>query len=63
MSTVVFYDHSLHIPSWVVEHTSRGYSPTRRQAGWVKSAVFDKQFRLTRQIDEQGNPTYDLEMR
>ena len=38
----------------VVRHfrrTAKGYTATRKQDGWIKSAVFGKSFRLTRQVD------------
>jgi Uma2 family endonuclease len=44
----------------ILRHTANGYTATRKQAGWVKSAVFGKSFRLTRKTDEQGNPEYEL---
>jgi Uma2 family endonuclease len=47
----------------IFRHTSKGYVRTRPQGGWLKSAVFGKSFRLTRQDDEQGNPEYTLEVR
>jgi Uma2 family endonuclease len=39
------------------------YIATRRQAGWVKSHVFGKSFRLTEQADALGHPQYTLETR
>jgi hypothetical protein len=33
------------------------------EGGWVKSRVFGKTFRLSRQIDETGNPEYSFAMR
>jgi Uma2 family endonuclease len=47
----------------ILRHTARGYSPVRRQGGWVKSAVFGKAFRLVRRADELGNPEFVLEVR
>ncbi|MCI0463367.1 MAG: Uma2 family endonuclease [Gemmataceae bacterium] len=47
----------------ILRHTPRGYTRVRPQGGWLKSAVFGKAFRLTRQDDEQGNPEYTLEVR
>jgi Uma2 family endonuclease len=44
----------------ILRHTANGYTATRKQGGWVKSAVFGKSFRLTRKMDEQGNPEYEL---
>ena len=48
----------------ILRHTAKGYVATRKQAGgWVKSNVFGKSFRLTQELDEQGNPEYTLEVR
>jgi Uma2 family endonuclease len=47
----------------IYRHTSRGYVAVRKQAGWLKSTVFGKSFRLTRQTDAQGHPEYTLEVR
>ncbi len=47
----------------VYKHTRKGYVTTRKQGGWVKSAVFGKSFRLTRQDGKDGFPVYGLEVR
>jgi Uma2 family endonuclease len=47
----------------ILRHTPKGYVATRKQAGWIKSAVFGKSFRLTQQADEFGNPVYTLAVR
>jgi Uma2 family endonuclease len=47
----------------ILRHTPRGYVPTRKQGGWVKSAVFGKSFRLGQQTGEDGFPRYTLEVR
>jgi Uma2 family endonuclease len=47
----------------ILRHTAKGYVATRKQAGWVKSAVFGKSFRLTQQTDDLGNPEYTLAVR
>jgi Uma2 family endonuclease len=47
----------------ILRHTAKGYTPVRRQNGWVKSSVFGKSFRLTRQFDAQNNPEYALSVR
>lgn len=39
------------------------YVATRKQAGWLKSAVLGKSFRLTQQADTLGHPEYTLEIR
>jgi Uma2 family endonuclease len=44
-------------------HSAKGYVATRRQGGWLKSAVFRKPFRLNRSQDERGDPEYTLEMK
>ena len=47
----------------ILRCTAKGYVPARKQGGWIKSAIFGKSFRLTRQADEDGNPEYILEIR
>jgi Uma2 family endonuclease len=47
----------------ILRHTPKGYAATRKQGGWVKSAVFGKSFRLTCQNAEDGHPEYTLEVR
>jgi Uma2 family endonuclease len=48
----------------ILKHGARGYTATRRQAGgWLKSAVFGRSFRLTRQVDPLGDPQYTLAVR
>jgi Uma2 family endonuclease len=47
----------------VLRRRRDGYVETRKQAGWVKSPVFGKSFRLTSASDELGNPEYTLSMR
>jgi Uma2 family endonuclease len=47
----------------ILRHGAGEYTATRKQKGWVKSAVFGKSFRLTRQTDERGDPEYTLEVR
>jgi Uma2 family endonuclease len=47
----------------IFRRTARGYVSVRGQGGWLKSRVFGKSFRLTRQTDELGNPEYVLEVR
>jgi Uma2 family endonuclease len=42
---------------------SRGYAATRKQAGWLKSAVLGKSFRLVQQADELGYAEYTLEVK
>jgi Uma2 family endonuclease len=47
----------------ILRYTSRGYVPTRKQAGWIKSAVFGKSFRLIVRTDALGHPEYTLRCR
>lgn len=48
----------------LLRHTARGYAATRRQAdGWLRSAVFGRSFRLTRQNDPLGHPQYVVAVR
>ncbi len=47
----------------ILRHTARGYSATRRQGGWVKSAVFGKAFHLGARQNALGHPVFTLEVR
>jgi Uma2 family endonuclease len=47
----------------ILRHTARGFAATRKQDGWIRSAVFDKVFRLNSSTDEHGRPRYKLEIR
>jgi Uma2 family endonuclease len=47
----------------ILRHTARSYAATRKQDGWVKSAVFGKAFRLTQHVNGAGHPEFDLEVR
>jgi Uma2 family endonuclease len=47
----------------ILSHTSKGYVPTRKQAGWVKSAVFRKTFRLTKKTNTLGHSDFVLDVR
>jgi Uma2 family endonuclease len=47
----------------VLRRGRRGYTATRRQAGWLASAAFGRSFRLTQQPDPLGNPRYTLAVR
>jgi Uma2 family endonuclease len=42
---------------------SEGYAPVRKQGGWIESKVFGKSFRLSRRIDEEGNPEFSSSVR
>jgi Uma2 family endonuclease len=47
----------------ILRRSARRYIATRKQAGWVKSRVFGRSFRLMYQADALGHPQYTLEMR
>jgi hypothetical protein len=47
----------------ILRQTAKGYAATRKQDGWIKSAVFQKSFRLTQSTDPLGHPEYTLEVR
>jgi len=42
---------------------AKGYIPTRKQGGWVKSAAFGKSFKLVRTNDDHGHPEFTLEVK
>jgi Uma2 family endonuclease len=44
-------------------HSPKGYTTARKSAGWVKSAVLGKSFRLTATTNGLGHPEYTLEVR
>ncbi len=47
----------------IFRRTSRSYSATPQTRGWMKSAVFSQEFRLTRRTDELGHPEFTLRLR
>lgn len=47
----------------ILNHTSKGYAPARKQAGWVNSNVFGKAFRLTKKTNALGHPDFVMDMR
>jgi Uma2 family endonuclease len=47
----------------ILRLTPKGYVATRKQGGWLKSAVFGKSFQLTQQTDPLGYPEYTLAVR
>src|SRR5262245_35419640 len=47
----------------ILRHTAKGYVATRKQQGWIKSAVFAKSFRLGQHLTALGHPDYTLEAR
>ena len=44
----------------IYKRGAKQYTATRKQGGWVKSAIFGKSFKLTRETDAQGNPEFTL---
>lgn len=47
----------------IFRHTSKGYVATRKQAGWLKSGVFGKSFRLRKRTNVLGHPDFILDVR
>jgi Uma2 family endonuclease len=47
----------------ILRQTARGYTATRKQDGWLRSAAFGKAFKLTQRTDDLGNPEYTLAVR
>jgi Uma2 family endonuclease len=47
----------------IFRHTAKGFVTTRKQGGWVKSAVLGHTFRLTQSADPRGRPECTLEVR
>ena len=47
----------------ILRCTAKGYVQTRKQDGWIKSALFSKAFRLLQDADELDHPTFTLEVR
>ncbi len=47
----------------IFRRTAKGYTATRKQDGWLKSAVFGKSFRLTQRVNALGHPEYTLAVR
>jgi Uma2 family endonuclease len=46
----------------ILYHSAKGYLATRKQGGWLKSAVFQRSFKLTHHADHLGHPDYQLEV-
>jgi hypothetical protein len=46
----------------ILRHAAKGYVATRKQDGWIKSAVFGKAFRLTQRVGAHGHREYTLEV-
>ena len=47
----------------ILRFTARGYAASRKQNGWIKSAVFGKAFRLTQTTNAVGQPEFSLAVR
>jgi Uma2 family endonuclease len=47
----------------ILKRAPGGYVATRKSAGWIKSGVLGKSFRLTARPDATGNPEYTLAAR
>jgi len=47
----------------IYKAASKGFAATRKSAGWLKSAVFGKSFRLDVIADPLGNPDYVLRVK
>jgi len=47
----------------IFRHTARGYTASRKQDGWIRSAVFGKSFQLTQHRNVLGHPDYTLAVR
>ena len=47
----------------ILKRGPKAFTDTRKQAGWLRSSVFGKSFRLTRDTDRSGNPTFTLDVK
>jgi Uma2 family endonuclease len=47
----------------ILKHGPKGYTETRKPAGWVRSQVFGRSFKLVREKDALGNPSFSLLVR
>jgi hypothetical protein len=47
----------------ILRHTRARYVAARKQGGWIKSPVFGKLFRLTREVNPMGYPDFTLAVR
>jgi Uma2 family endonuclease len=47
----------------ILRHASRSYAHTKAQKGWLRSEVFEREFRLSRQVNRLGDPQYTLSVR
>jgi len=44
----------------ILRRAARGYTPTRKQNGWLRSGLFGRSFQLTRKTDPLGHPQFTL---
>jgi hypothetical protein len=47
----------------ILRHTPTGYEPTPANAGWLRSEILGKEFRLVCQSDPLGNSQFVVEVR
>lgn len=47
----------------ILRRTARNYTATRKQEGWLRSAVFGKSFQLSQHANALGHPEYSLAVR
>jgi Uma2 family endonuclease len=47
----------------IYKRTAKEYAPGRKQAGWVKSPILGKSFRLTRIEGKSGHVRFALDVR
>src|SRR5262249_19488207 len=47
----------------ILRHTPAGYEPTPSNAGWLRSEILGKEFRLMRQVDPLGHSQFVVEVR
>lgn len=47
----------------ILRRTTRSYTTTRKREGWLRSAVFGKEFQLTQRSNALGHPEFTLAVR
>lgn len=47
----------------ILKYGPKGYMDVRKSAGWLKSTVFGASFKLTRQKNRHGHPTYTIDIK
>jgi Uma2 family endonuclease len=47
----------------ILRYAAKGYVASRKQQGWIRSAVFGKAFQLRQTTDVLGHPEYNLALR